>query len=153
MNALVTIEFTVPLGHLPGDYAQLHSNGGTGPIDWTNPVSSDKYGLFPAGAGNYGFGHAPFGHHRFGRVHSMRTRGFGHAPFGRHPFGHGAVLISARDEVFGCGIYRYGFKCFDKAANPHTGTPDEATILVATPPAAPTALSLIPVTKRLTSSC
>ena len=34
MSALITIQFAVPVGYLPGDYAMLHGNSGSGNIDY-----------------------------------------------------------------------------------------------------------------------
>ena len=64
--------FVVPKGYNPGDYAQLHGNGGSGSVDWNNPLTDTVYDLFPNGAGIYGWGHAPWGHFRWGHADSMR---------------------------------------------------------------------------------
>jgi len=140
MSGLVTVEFVVPLGYQEGDYAQLHSNGGSGSIDWETPVSDQVYELFPDGAGIFGFGHAPFGHFRFGYGHSMRVPGFGHLPFGHFSFGHGSALIQATHEVDECGEYKFGLACYDALGNPHSGTPEEAELEVHIAPPAPTGL-------------
>ncbi len=142
MSALVTIEHTVPAGTELRSTARLHGNGGSGDIDWVNPVSNEIFDLFPDGAGIYGYGHAPYGHHRFGHSHSMRTPGYGHVPYGHHPYGHGAVVISADVEVDECGAYKFGFACYDEARNPHAGTPDEETVHIHIAPAAPDGLKL-----------
>jgi hypothetical protein len=135
MSALITIQFAVPVGYLPGDYAMLHGNGGSGDINWDTPLSTKKYELFPNGAGIYGFGHAPFGHFPFGHAYSMRTAGFGHLPFGHFPFGYGTALIKAVVKVDECGAYKFAFACYDKLGNLHIGTPEELTVNVhVTPP-------------------
>jgi len=141
MTVLATIEFSVPVGYDPDDYARLHGNGGSGSIDWNNPVSAETFGLFPRGNGLYGFGHAPWGHFRFGHGHDMRTAGFGHLPWGYFPFGHGTAIIKARQLLAACGDYKFGFACYDKAGNLHTGTPDETTLNIHVAPAAPTGLT------------
>lgn len=140
MKARITIDFVVPLGYIPGDYALLHSNDGEGDIDWSTPASRAKYDLFPQGAGICGFGHAPFGRHRFGKAHSMRCAGFGHLPFGKSPFGHGTAVVSTRHTVPDCGYYRFALACHGAAGNIHEGSPDEVSLNVHVAPPAPTGL-------------
>jgi len=50
MSAIITIRKVVGAGYAPGDYAQLHGNGGSGDIDWNTPVNNKIYELFPNGA-------------------------------------------------------------------------------------------------------
>jgi len=128
MTARVTAKFAVGTGHLEGDYAYLHGNGGNGDIDWDNPLNNQLYDLFPLRGGLYGFGHAPFGHHPFGHGFSSQVAGFGHLPFGHYPFGHGTALVEATDEVDDCGHYKYGFSCYDRAGNLHVGDPQVAEL-------------------------
>lgn len=140
MSALIIIQFVVPVGYEPGDYARLHGNNGEGDIDWNSPLTEEIFDLFPNGAGIYGWGHAPWGHFRWGHAHSMRTPGWGHLPWGRFPWGHGTAVITARHIVNTCGAYKFGFACYDKSGNLHEGTPDEATVDVHIAPPAPTGL-------------
>ena len=141
---LITLRFAVPLGYQDGDYARLHGNGGSGAIDWETPLTEEVFDLFPAGAGIYGFGHAPWGHFPWGGALSMRTPGFGHLPWGHFPWGKGTAVISAQAEVNSCGAYKFGFACYDKHGHPHEGTPEEVTVNVhIAPPEAPTALKKI----------
>ena len=140
MIAKITISFVVPAGYSPGDYARLCGNGGSGAVDYNNPIDNADYDLFPNGAGIYGFGRAPFGSFRFGRGHSMNALGFGRLPFGRFPFGHGSALITADYRVDQCGDYKFGFACYDSLGNLHAGTPEETTVNVHIAPAAPTGL-------------
>ena len=140
MKVLITVQFVVPVGHIPGDYARLHGNGGSGSIDWNNPATNEVFDLFPNGAGIYGWGHAPWGHFRWGHGHSMRTLGWGHLPWGHFPWGHGSAMIKATYEAAGCGEYKFGFACYDKAGNLHEGTPEQTTVHVHIAPDAPTGL-------------
>jgi len=140
MTALITVQFVVPAGHVPGDYARLHGNGGSGDIDWDTPATNAVYDLFPSGAGIYGWGHAPWGHYRWGHGHSMRTLGWGHLPWGHYPWGHGSALIAATYEASACGEYKFGFACYDKAGNLHEGAPEEVAVHVHIAPDAPTGL-------------
>ena len=140
MSAIITIEFVVPPGYQQSDYARLHGNDGDGDIDWDNPVDNNIYELFPAGAGVFGFGHAPWGHFRWGHAESLRTAGWGHLPWGRFPWGHGTGVIRATHQVDVCGEYKYGFKCYDAPGNLHVGAPEEASVSVHLAPPAPTGL-------------
>ncbi|MHC4498039.1 MAG: hypothetical protein ACYS21_02870 [Planctomycetota bacterium] len=148
MSAVITIDFVVPVGYQAGDYARLHGNGGSGSIDWNNPLSSEIFELFPRGIGICGWGRAPWGHFRWGRAHSMRTLGWGHLPWGRFPWGRGTAWIKAQHKVETCGEYKFGFASYDKAGNPHQGTPDEVTVHVHIAPAAPTGLTKVSYNKE-----
>jgi len=148
MIAIITIKFCVPVGHLPGDYAMLHGNGGSGAIDWNTPISNQIFDLFPKGAGIYGYGHAPWGHFRWGHAHSMGTAGYGHLPWGHFPWGHGTAVITAQYRATECGAYKFGFKCYDKLGNAHEGTPDEVTVDVHVAPPAPGGLKKVSYNKN-----
>jgi len=140
MSANVTVDFVVPVGYEPGDYAQLHSNGGDGDINWSSPVDETVYNLFPNGAGIYSWGHAPWGHFRWGHCHSMRTVGWGYLPWGNFPWGHGTAVVTALHEVTACGDYKFGFACYDQLGNLHSGDPEEAEVEIHVGPPAPTGL-------------
>lgn len=136
----ITLQFVVPSGFRKGDYAKLFSDAGSGTIDYDTPVDNRLYQLFPAGAGVFGFGHAPFGRFRFGHAHAMRAVGFGHLPFGHFPFGLASAEITAVHQVAACGTYKYAFKVYDAAGNPQSGAPDEISVTVHTAPAKPAGL-------------
>jgi len=141
VSILITIDFVVPVGYQAGDYARLCTNGGSGDIDYDNPLEA-IYDLFPNGAGIYGWGHAPWGHFRWGHAHSMRTAGWGHLPWGRFPWGHGTAVITAQYRADCCGAYKFAFACYDTAGNVHAGTPEEVTVHVHIAPPAPVGLKL-----------
>jgi hypothetical protein len=138
MAAEITVQFIVPSGYTPGDYALLCSNGGEGAIDWDNPLPGHRYDLFPGGVGIYGYGHAPYGNFRYGSAHSSpQAKGYGQLPYGHFPYGFGAVQITAITQVTVCGDYKFGFACYDDAGNRHAGTPDEAAAEIHIAPPAP----------------
>lgn len=140
MSANITIDFAVPVGHEQDDYALLHGNGGTGDIDWENPLDNTQHDLVPHGTGIYGWGHAPWGRFRWGRAHSMRSPGWGGLPWGRFPWGHGTALVRAEHKVDRCGDYKFAFACYDALGNQHEGSPEEAVAVVHIAPPAPTGL-------------
>jgi len=139
-RAVVTIKFVVGLGHCDGDYAMLHGSGGSGDIDWDNPLTQMKYELFPNGGGIFGWGHAPWGHFRWGHCHSKRCLGWGHLPWGHFPWGHGTNIIRAKVVVDVCGDYKFGFACYDKFGNKHEGSPEEIEVSIHLAPQPPTGL-------------
>jgi len=140
MSAIITIQFTVPVGHQDGDYARLHGNDGSGDIDWVNPLNNKIYRLFPDGAGIFGWGRAPWGHHFWGHAFSMLTAGWGHLLWGHFPWSHGTAVITATHRVEYCGDYKFGFACFDKLGNLSEGMPEEAEIEVHISPPQPAGL-------------
>ena len=140
MSVLITIEFVVPVGYEESDYAYLHGNGGSGNIDWNNPLLEYIFELFPNGAGIYGWGYAPWGHFRWGRAHSQRAAGWGHLPWGKFPWGHGTTVITATYQVNSCGQYKFGFACYDRLGNLHEGTPEEVTVHIHIAPPVPAGL-------------
>jgi hypothetical protein len=141
MSAIITIEFVVPLGYQPGDYAQLYGDSGSGDINWDTPITAEIFQLFPNGCGIYCFGHTPWGHFRWGHPWSMRTPGWEHLPWGNFPWGHGTAIIRATVKVEDCGTYKFAFIVYDKLDNANQGTPEQATITVDIHPPAPTGLT------------
>ena len=139
MAKTVTLKFIVPIGYMPGDYAVLCGNGGSGEIDWDTPLS-EVIDLFPGGAGIYGWGQAPWGNHRWGRPHSMLTPGWGQLPWGMSPWGYGSVMISYSLSITDCGEYKFAFACYDAFGNLHQGTPETVTIHMHIAPPAPLGL-------------
>lgn len=140
MIAIITVQFVVPVGYREGDYAKLHSNGGSGDINWSTPADNSEYPLFPHGAGIYGWGLAPWGHFLWGHAHSMRTAGWGNLPWGLFPWGHGTAVLRIIHEVDSCGEYKFGLACYDKFGNLHQGTPGQVTASVHIAPPAPAGL-------------
>lgn len=141
MAAVITIQFIVPVGYYPTDYAQLHGNGGSGAIDWDAPLNNRSYDLFPGGAGIYGWGHAPWGHFRWGHGLSLLTRGWGHLPWGHYPWGHGTGVIEAQVKVNYCGDYKFALACYSESGNVHEGSPQELAVPIHIAPPVPTGLA------------
>ena len=143
MSVQITIQWVVVGGYLPGDYARLHGNSGSGDINWDTPLINNIFELFPRGAGIYGFGLAPWGHFLWGHAFSMRTLGWGHLPWGKFPWGYGTIVIKAIYIATDCGAYKFAFACYDALGNLHEGTPDEVTVHVHIAPPAPTGLKKV----------
>jgi len=129
----VDIKFAVGNGHAPGDYVYLHSNGGSGDIDWVTPHDNRKYYLFPANTGYFGFGHVTWGNYDdFGHGESRSPTGstddFGYLPFGHFPWGHSSTYVQARVSVQTTGYWRFGFAAYDSIDNAYAGTASEVLI-------------------------
>ena len=45
MSAKITILWAVPAGYSIGDYARLYGNNGSGDIDYTRPLTNNKFDL------------------------------------------------------------------------------------------------------------
>jgi len=133
----VAIQFAVAAGYIEGDYAKLHGNDGLGGIDWNTPLSNEVFDLFPDGIGIYGWGRAPWGHFRWGWGHSVGAAGWGHLPWGRFPWGYGTAVIRANHKVEACGVYKFGYACYDRCGNVHSGSPEEVTADLHIAPVAP----------------
>lgn len=143
MTVRIHLSFCVPVGHLPGDYAKLFSNAGSGNISWVTPLNNEIYNLFPQGAGIYGYGMTPYGQTPYGRPFAMRTAGYGQLPYGIHPYGLGTAVIEAVHKVDECGVYKFAFGCYDRLGNSHEGTPEEKAVEVHLAPPAPAGLKKV----------
>ncbi|HIJ66817.1 MAG TPA: hypothetical protein HPP51_00840 [Planctomycetes bacterium] len=139
-QAKVTITYLVPDDYQPGDYAMLCGNSGSGSVDYNNPLSEEKYELFPNRGGARGYGAAPYGHHRYGHAAASNLPGYGHLPYGHHPYGHGDVYIIVEHTITECGEYKFALACFDAAGNLHTGSPEEEALYIHIAPDAPDGL-------------
>jgi hypothetical protein len=137
----ITIWFAVPLGHLPGDYAMLYSNNGSGDISWTSPFDSEKLDLFPGAAGNYGWGMSPWGMSSFGLPCPKDVQGWGQTPWGMSPWGCGCIVVTRTVRVTECGTWKFALKGFDAIGNAHAGTPNEATVTIHVAPPRPQMLA------------
>jgi hypothetical protein len=140
MSAKVTITWSVPSGYLPGDYAQLYGNGGNGSIDYDTPLSNDRYELFPAGGGIYGWYHQSWYQFSWYHGYSMRCPGWGHQSWYHFPWYYGSNVITVQYDVSGCGDYKFALRIFDRAGNPNEGSPQELEAAIHIAPPAPSGL-------------
>jgi hypothetical protein len=141
MSAKVTLQFCVPAGYQPGDYAQLFGNSGAGDIDYDTPLlRGRKIDLFPMGSGIYGCYESPCYESPCYMPFSTRTPGCYYEPCFYSPFGLGTALIEAEIIVETCGDYKFAFACFDSLDNPGEGDPQELLLTIHTAPPAPTGL-------------
>lgn len=137
MSAKVTIIWSVSLGYDAGDYARLCGNGGSGDIDYDNPLTNEKFQLFPDGGGIYGWYHQPWGKFAWYHGHSSRTPGWYHQPWGKFPWYYGTAVIEVEYEVETCGDYKFALQVYDSLGNANTGSPEEVTAIIHIAPPAP----------------
>jgi len=147
-DKVVTITATVGLEYDPGDYAKLCWNGGSGDVDYDEPVDDTKIKLFGDNGGFYGFGEGPFGEYEFGDVYAPGVPGFGESPFGDYAFGYGSITISATKKISDCGDYKFGFAVYDSLGNLHSGVPGEVSLAVHVVPDKPKGLSKVSYDKN-----
>ncbi|MBW1784119.1 MAG: hypothetical protein JRL30_25690 [Deltaproteobacteria bacterium] len=96
-------------GYAEGDYCYLHSNGGSGDIDWDTAHDSRK---FPLVSSEYD------------------VDGWGDMPWGDGAWGDGYTELSVIVEIKTPGLWKFGLKAYDQYDNAHTGDPGEAEIYV-----------------------
>jgi len=104
-----------------GDYAQLHSNNGSGAVDWTNAHDG----------------------RRIENIHDATlwtSYGWGHGTWGHFPWGAGQIEFDILCRVAVVGLWIWGLGTYDKLGNQHTGVPAEISYYVCLTPEVPSAL-------------
>ena len=143
MSAEITITLAVPAGYSKGDYARLCGNGGSGEIDYDNPLTEEIVELFPNGAGIYGWYHTPWYQFSWNHGHAVNCPGWYHQSWNKFPWYYGTAQIEVEYTVEACGEYKFALKAFDSLGNPHTGDPEEESLSIHIAPAAPVGLKKI----------
>ena len=98
-----------------GGTAQVFSDGGTGEIDYENPVSKEDIVLWPSWQDKVGFGLSEFGSSDFGYDGSAAV-GFGRGLFGEGEFGFDADEISWESGELETGKHRFAVRIMDRFA-------------------------------------
>ena len=93
--------------------AQVFSDGGSGEIDYENPVSKEDIQLWPSWKDKFGFGLDQFGEGDFGYDGSVAL-GFGRGLFGEGEFGFDADEISWVSSELETGKYWFAVKVTDR---------------------------------------
>jgi hypothetical protein len=140
LSAKINLNFVVNIGYIIGDYAQLCGNGGEGEIDWVEPLTVEKFDLFPAGQGIFGLFKSPCFTTKCYSLYSTGPEGCYSLPCYKGPVYLGSALIESSVIVDNCGDYKFGFAVYDEAGNDHEGSPDEAILYIHIAPPAPTGL-------------
>ena len=93
--------------------AQVCSDGGSGEIDYDNPVGKEDIQLWPSWQDKMGFGLSWFGEGDFGYEGSVAV-GFGKGLFGEGEFGFDADEISWESSELETGKHKFAVKVTDR---------------------------------------
>ncbi len=105
----------------------IYSDGGTGEVNYEQPMDEQPVNVWAAWQDKAGFGMVRFGHGDFG-FDSAAARGFGKGYFGRGQFGLDADAIEWTSAPLEVGTYRFGVKFFDEYGNGSEASELEVTI-------------------------
>lgn len=144
----VKIEFlrsqTLPVGGT----AQIHSDGGTGCIDYETPLTRLPMCVWPSWQDKAGFGMSRFGASDFG-YDSPAAVGFGKGSSGRDHFGVDADTIEWTSPALNSGVYRFAARITDVVGNTSNATETEPiTVTPAARPAEKASISSIDTQTR-----
>jgi len=93
--------------------AEVYSDGGSGEIDYDNPVTTEAIELWPGWQDKAGFGLSRFGRSDFG-FDGSATIGFGKGRFGDGEFGFDADEMGWISGELQTGQYKFGVKVTDR---------------------------------------
>ncbi len=93
--------------------ALVYSGGGTGQIDYSNPINKFPIRIWPAWQDKAGFGMSKFGASDFG-YDCAADLGFGQGFFGQMWFGSDSDAIEWTSEPLPTGVYKFAVKVFDE---------------------------------------
>jgi len=128
------------MGYQKGDYARLYGNGGSGEIDYDNPLTNEFFDLFLNGVGIYGCYETPCYDTPCYEPWASGGGGCYTQPCYVSPCYYTTTIISVSVDVAFCGDYKFALKVFDKLGNENAGTPEEVEVNVHTAPPPPTGL-------------
>jgi len=117
-----------------GATAQVYFDGGSGEIDYENPLSDFPIRIWPAWQDKAGFGMSRFGASDFG-WDSAAAAEFGKGSFGAGQFGLDADVIEWVSPVMASGVYKFGVKITDE--NGQESIASETVPITVTPGARP----------------
>jgi len=118
----------------PGATAKIYFDGGTGEIDYENPLTDTPVNLWSAWQDKSGFGMSRFGVSDFG-YDSAAAVGFGRGSFGNGKFGLDADTIEWTSPPMETGVYKFAVVVIDEKDN-QSSVSETATVTV-TPAARP----------------
>ena len=138
----VSITFAVPSTMIQGDYVRLFGNSGSGSVNYTTPIDSNRHDLFDGDSGLFGWGYGTWGHHPWGHLNARGVNGWGHLAWGHWGWGYGAAEIEIIKKEISPGDYVYAVQAYDRAGNVDVGTPEEEGLSVCLTPRTPRALKI-----------
>lgn len=99
-----------------GATIQIYCNGGSGEVDYDNPVNDSPIRVWSTWQDKGGFGMSRFGVGDFG-FDAAAAVGFGRGCFGNVQFGFDVDSIEWITEPMSAGVYKFGVKVVDEAGN------------------------------------
>ncbi len=117
-----------------GTAAQIYSDGGSGEIDYNNPLNDSPIRVWPAWQDKAGFGMSRFGASDFGFDGSAAV-GLGKGVFGKGHFGLDADVLEWISPPMETGVYKFAIKVTDEAGSESRAS--ETGQVTVIPPARP----------------
>lgn len=99
-----------------GATVQIYCDGGSGEIDYNNPLNDSPVRVWPAWQDKAGFGMSRFSRSDFGFDGSAAV-GFGKGSFGKGYFGFDADVLEWISPPMETGVYKFAVKVTDEAGN------------------------------------
>jgi hypothetical protein len=123
-----------------GTTAQIYFDGGSGEIDYDNPLNDSPIRVWPARQDKAGFGMSSFGTSDFG-YDSAAAVGFGKGSFGNGQFGLDADTFEWISAPMQAGVYKFALKIADEAGNESSSETIQVTVIPAARPAEQVSIS------------
>jgi hypothetical protein len=118
-----------------GATAQVYCDGGSGEIDYNNPLNDSSIRVWSARQDKAGFGMSRFGASDFG-YDSAAAVGFGKGNFGNGQFGLDADTFEWVSAPLQAGVYKFALKITDEAGNESSSSEAiQVTVIPAARPA------------------
>lgn len=99
-----------------GATCQIYFDGGSGEIDYDNPLNDLPIRIWPAWQDKSGFGMSSFGKSDFG-YDSSAAVGFGRGSFGQCQFGFDADTFEWKGPQLQAGVYKFAVIITNQAGN------------------------------------
>lgn len=116
LSARVRLAFLRSQNLPPGTALSVYFDGGTGQIDYDEPLNETPIPIWLCPQDKAGFGMSRFGEGDFG-WDAAAAVGFGKGCFGCGPFGLDADAVEWISPRLASGTYRFGVKVVDEAGN------------------------------------
>ena len=113
---------------------QIYSNGGSGAIDYSEPVSDLPIQVWPSWQDKDGFGMSCFGGSDFG-YDGAAAVGLGRGCFGYGQFGFDADSFDWISSQLVKGVHKFGVKLIDEIGNEEVVATEDITVIPAATPA------------------
>ena len=117
-----------------GSTVQVYSNGGSGEVDYDNPLNDLPIRVWPVWQDKAGFGMSRFGVSDFG-YDAAAAVGFGKGGFGQGQFGLDAGSFEWTSPLLKAGVYKFGVKVTDEVDNESSSETGQVTVIPAARPA------------------